>query len=71
MIATKFGIVIKGSSFAGMTVDTSRKHVREACEASLKRLGIDCIDLYYMHRVSPDTPVEETFQELKVRALCN
>ena len=51
-------------------MDTSRKHVREACEGSLKRLGIDCIDLYYMHRVSPDTPVEESFKELKVLVIC-
>lgn len=46
-IATKCGIVIKDGQ---MTLDGSRQHVREACEASLKRLGIDTIDLYYLHR---------------------
>lgn len=46
-IATKCGIVFKDGQ---MGFDGSRKHVREACEASLGRLGIDCIDLYYLHR---------------------
>lgn len=46
-IATKCGIVL---GEGGMSFDGSRKHVREACEASLKRLGIDTIDLYYLHR---------------------
>lgn len=61
-IATKCGIVIEGG---GMRWDGSRAHVRAACEASLKRLGIDCIDLYYLHRVDPNTPVAETFAEMK------
>lgn len=39
--------------------------MRESCEASLKRLGIDTIDLYYLHRVDPNTPVSETFAEMK------
>ena len=39
---------------------------REACEASLKRLNTDYIDLYYMHCMDPDTPIEETMAELKV-----
>lgn len=46
VIATKCGIVI---GEGGMRFDGSRAHVRSACEASLKRLGIDCIDLYYLH----------------------
>jgi diketogulonate reductase-like aldo/keto reductase len=46
-IATKCGIVKTDS---GLIFDGSRKHVREACEASLKRLGTDYIDLYYLHR---------------------
>jgi hypothetical protein len=46
-IATKCGIVINDGK---MSYDGSRKHVREACEGSLKRLGIDTIDLYYLHR---------------------
>lgn len=39
---------------------------REACEASLKRLGVNYIDLYYLHRKDPATPIEETMAELKV-----
>lgn len=62
VIATKMGIVFRDGQ---MAFDGSRKHVREACEASLKRLGIDYIDLYYLHRVDPKTPVEETFAEMK------
>eukprot|EP00877_Chromochloris_zofingiensis_P009086 jgi/Chrzof1/4430/Cz14g12240.t1 len=62
VLATKCGIVMKDGQ---MAFDGSRKHVREACEASLKRLGTDCIDLYYLHRVDPNTPVKETFEEFK------
>ncbi len=47
VIATKCGITMKDGQ---MAFDGSRKHVREACEASLERLGIDSIDLYYLHR---------------------
>ncbi|KIZ04897.1 hypothetical protein MNEG_3065 [Monoraphidium neglectum] len=62
-IATKCGIVFgkDGSRY----FDGSRAYVRAACEASLKRLGIDTIDLYYLHRVDPNTPVAETFAEMK------
>lgn len=60
-IATKCGIILGGG---GMSLDGSRKHVRESCEGSLKRLGIDTIDLYYLHRVDPSTPVSETFAEM-------
>ena len=48
-IATKCGIVVENGQ---MRYDGSRAHVRQACEASLKRLGIDCIDLYYLHSES-------------------
>ena len=41
---------------------------REACLASLKRLQVDCIDLYYLHRIDPNTPIVETMSELKVRS---
>ncbi|MEM9554856.1 MAG: aldo/keto reductase [Acidobacteriota bacterium] len=59
VLATKFGIV-RGDdgSFAG--VDGSPDYVRRACDASLQRLGIDHIDLYYQHRVDPEVPIEET-----------
>ena len=42
----------------------SRKHIVQACEASLRRLGVDCIDLYYIHRFDPKVPVEETLEAL-------
>lgn len=61
-IATKCGIVMADGK---MSFNGSRKHVREACEGSLKRLGVDTIDLYYLHRVDPNTPVSETFAEMK------
>ncbi|KAF6256440.1 oxidoreductase B [Scenedesmus sp. NREL 46B-D3] len=61
-IATKCGIVMKDGQ---MAFNGSRRHVRESCEASLQRLGIDTIDLYYLHRVDPATPVSETFAEMK------
>jgi aryl-alcohol dehydrogenase-like predicted oxidoreductase len=58
IIATKFGIVRKPDGTRG--VDGSPEYVRRSCDASLKRLGIDTIDLYYQHRVDPKTPIEET-----------
>ena len=58
-IATKFGNVRGGDgSFLG--VNGKPEYVKKACEASLKRLGIDVIDLYYQHRVDAETPIEET-----------
>jgi aryl-alcohol dehydrogenase-like predicted oxidoreductase len=59
MLATKFGIV-RDEDGTRHGIDGSPDYVRKACEASLKRLGIDHIDLYYQHRVDPDTPIEET-----------
>jgi aryl-alcohol dehydrogenase-like predicted oxidoreductase len=56
-LATKFGIIREGGK---RWVDGSPKHVKAACEASLKRLKVDVIDLYYQHRVDPNTPIEET-----------
>ena len=58
-IATKFGNV-RGSDGSFLGVNGKPAYVKSACEASLKRLGIDTIDLYYQHRVDPDTPIEET-----------
>ncbi len=57
-LATKFGQIRREGGANG--VDGSPSHVAAACEASLKRLGTDVIDLYYQHRVDPDVPVEET-----------
>jgi aryl-alcohol dehydrogenase-like predicted oxidoreductase len=59
IVATKFGNVRKPSGeFLGVRGDP--KYVKEACEASLKRLGIETIDLYYQHRVDTTVPIEET-----------
>jgi aryl-alcohol dehydrogenase-like predicted oxidoreductase len=59
VIATKFGIVrTDDKSFRG--VDGRPQYVRSACEGSLRRLGVETIDLYYQHRVDPKTPIEET-----------
>jgi aryl-alcohol dehydrogenase-like predicted oxidoreductase len=59
-LATKFGIVRDPHNPAGRTVDGSAAHVREACDASLRRLKVQQIDLYYLHRADPKTPIEET-----------
>jgi aryl-alcohol dehydrogenase-like predicted oxidoreductase len=75
ILATKFGNVRgKDGSFLG--VNGKPEYVRAACEASLRRLGVEVIDLYYQHRVDPQTPIEETVgamaqlvQEGKVRFL--
>ncbi|WP_276495968.1 aldo/keto reductase [Pontibacter litorisediminis] len=59
IIATKFGNVRgKDGSFLG--INGKPEYVRQACEASLKRLGVDHIDLYYQHRVDKNTPIEDT-----------
>src|SRR5438552_3531733 len=60
VIATKFGIVRDPDKPAFRGVSGKPAYVRKACEGSLRRLGIDCIDLYYQHRVDPETPIEET-----------
>lgn len=59
ILATKFGNV-RGKDGAFLGVNGKPEYVRQACEASLKRLGIETIDLYYQHRVDPNTPIEET-----------
>ena len=74
VLATKFGQVQRPGGANG--VDGSPAHVKAACEASLQRLGVDVIDLYYQHRVDPAVPIEETVGAMaglvkagKVRAL--
>lgn len=62
-IATKFGFAISaGATIASAArgLDSSPANVRKACEGSLKRLGVETIDLYYQHRVDPSVPIEET-----------
>ena len=58
-LATKFGNV-RGTDGSWLGVNGKPGYVRSCCEASLRRLGVDVIDLYYQHRVDPDTPIEET-----------
>ncbi len=59
VIATKFGNM-RGSNGQFLGVNGRPDYVRQCCDASLKRLGIEVIDLYYQHRVDPDVPIEET-----------
>ncbi len=59
VIATKFGNV-RGPNGERLGISGKPDYVRSACEASLKRLGVDAIDLYYQHRVDPQTPIEDT-----------
>jgi aryl-alcohol dehydrogenase-like predicted oxidoreductase len=60
-IATKFGIkLVKPDDLINRTIDGSPQYVRAACDASLERLGVEHIDLYYQHRVDPKTPIEDT-----------
>jgi aryl-alcohol dehydrogenase-like predicted oxidoreductase len=74
LVVTKFGQVKGADGKQG--VDGRPEYVMQACEASLKRLGVDVIDLYYQHRVDPNVPIEETvgamkklIEQGKVRAL--
>lgn len=60
VIATKFGIVRDPTNPAARGFNGKPDYVRSACDASLQRLGIDVIDLYYQHRVDPNTPIEDT-----------
>ncbi len=59
VLATKFGI-LTGPDGRPTGVDGSPTYVRRACEASLRRLGVDAIDLYYLHRPDPQVPIEDT-----------
>jgi aryl-alcohol dehydrogenase-like predicted oxidoreductase len=60
-LASKFGIkLVEEGNLIDRVIDGCADYVRSACEASLKRLGTDRIDLYYQHRVDPHTPIEET-----------
>jgi aryl-alcohol dehydrogenase-like predicted oxidoreductase len=75
-LATKFGLVREPGDLSNTGVNGRPEHVRRSIEGSLQRLGVDHVDLYYLHRVDPDTPIEETVgamaqlvQEGKVRYL--
>src|SRR5580658_8530532 len=76
VLATKFGIVRDPKNPTARGVSGKPDYVRQSCESSLRRLGVDTIDLYYQHRVDPKTPIEETvgamaqlINEAKVRYL--
>jgi aryl-alcohol dehydrogenase-like predicted oxidoreductase len=60
VLATKFGIVRDPKNPNVRGVSGKPDYVRQSCEGSLRRLGVDTIDLYYQHRVDPETPIEET-----------
>ncbi len=60
VLATKFGILLGENGYPTGEVDGSPAYVRTACDASLRRLGVDHIDLYYVHRPDPRVPIEET-----------
>jgi len=68
VLATKFGIVRDIEAVPGVsaqTVNGRPDYVKIACEGSLRRLGVDHIDLYYLHRVDPETPIEDTVGAMK------
>lgn len=75
VVATKFGIVRQPGVY-DRSIDSSPAYLRQTCEESLKRLGVEVIDLYYAHRLNPDVPVEDTVGAMadlaragKIRAL--
>jgi aryl-alcohol dehydrogenase-like predicted oxidoreductase len=61
VVATKTGIVVDDLATRALSRDGSPEHIRRSAEASLRRLGIDVIDLYYLHRVDPAVPLEESW----------
>jgi aryl-alcohol dehydrogenase-like predicted oxidoreductase len=60
ILATKGGLIRRAGDPAYRAVDGSAAHLRAACDASLQRLGVDCIDLYYLHRADPHVAIEES-----------
>src|SRR3546814_8008908 len=74
VLATKFGIARDPGAVPGVsrqTVNGRPEYVKASCEGSLRRLRVDHIDLYYLHRVDPETPIEETVGAMKIgRASC-
>jgi aryl-alcohol dehydrogenase-like predicted oxidoreductase len=66
VIATKFGFnCVPGGAPATQTVNSRPEHIKQVADASLKRLNIDCIDLFYQHRVDPDVPIEDVAGAVK------
>jgi aryl-alcohol dehydrogenase-like predicted oxidoreductase len=64
VLATKFGIVRDPKNPSARGVSGKPEYVRQSCEGSLRRLGVDAIDLYYQHRVDPNTPIEDTVRAM-------
>jgi aryl-alcohol dehydrogenase-like predicted oxidoreductase len=60
VVATKCGLIVEDVASVALRRDGTPTHIHSACEASLDRLGVDVIDLFYLHRVDPDVPVEES-----------
>src|SRR3982751_1748047 len=65
VIATKFGFAIDPETLANRGLDSRPQHIRAVCDASLKRLGVESIDLFYQHRVDPNVPIEEVAGAVK------
>ena len=63
-LATKGGYVVDDSEAYKYHRDGRPEHIRTACEASLRRLGVDVIDLYYLHRIDPQVPLESTWDAM-------
>src|ERR1700732_1158356 len=64
VLATKFGIVRDPKNPSVRGFSGKPEYVRQSCEGSLRRLGVDTIDLYYQHRVDPNTPIEDTVRAM-------
>ena len=65
MIATKFGFKLDPATGKQVGLDSRPEHIREVAEASLKRLRVDAIDLFYQHRVDPEVPIEDVAGAVK------
>ena len=65
VIATKFGFAIDPNTGKQTGMDSRPEHIREVCDASLKRLGVEIIDLFYQHRVDPKVPIEDVAGTVK------
>lgn len=66
IVATKFGFnIVPGGAPGSQTVNSRPEHIKQAAEGSLKRLRVDCIDLYYQHRVDPEVPIEDVAGAVK------
>ncbi len=71
-LATKFGLSVgqRDDGTFGLRIDSSPEYCRQQCEKSLERMGIESIDLFYVHRVDGKTPVEKTMEELVKLKAC-